>query len=323
MNILDDARSKLLEKLGPLITPQPKLEPYEKYKNINDPIWGTCRFEAYEMSMLDLPIFQRLRGLKQTGLAFLTYPAAEHTRFQHTLGVTTAASRILSSLSQRLHEDAISHRCNSEENRERFAWLKSDFQKCVGMLRIAALIHDLGHSIFSHTSERFFSMISPMPALIKKLTKGESAKPPGAAEVVVYLLVTSEQWLQTMTQISDLYENDGNSFNLSCLDTNDWERIANWILGYEPDPSRTFLAEIISGPLDADKLDYISRDAYFAGLPIGHDFERYISSVCIDYQSNAWRLTMPQRAINALEQLVTARLSLTSYLYHHQKVRAS
>jgi hypothetical protein len=69
-----------------------------KQKIIHDPVWGTCEYEPWEVSLLELPVFQRLRGLRQTGFANLTYPAAEHSRFQHTLGVVEAASRLFRSV---------------------------------------------------------------------------------------------------------------------------------------------------------------------------------------------------------------------------------
>jgi HD superfamily phosphohydrolase len=100
-------------------------------------------------------------------------------------------------------------------------------------------------------------------------------------------------------------------------------------MGQEENPLRKFLADIISGPVDADKLDYVFRDGYVAGIPVGYDLERLTSTVCVDPQRNDvtgivwWRLTLPIKGINALEQLVMGRLVLNSYLYHHQKCRAA
>jgi hypothetical protein len=176
----------------------------------------------------------------------------------------------------------------------------------------------LGHSILSHTSERFFKLVPPFPELTATL-QNETAKRPGAAEVVVFLLLTSPAWKALVDEIWQ----QCSAANPPPLTSGDWETIGRWVMGYEPEPRHRFLAEIISGPLDADKLDYISRDAYFAGIPVGHDYERYAAFVCIDIQGESWRLTLPQKALNALEQLIMARLALTSYLYQHQKVRAA
>jgi HD superfamily phosphohydrolase len=306
-----EARNELLARLSPLLVPPDSV--HKKYKVIHDPIWGSCRFEPWEATLIDMPLFQRLRGLKQTGLAYQTYPAAEHSRFHHMLGVMTAASRILTSIKDRINSDGIAPRAAG--NRKDVDWIRDDFDRTHTKLRLAALVHDLGHSLFSHTSERVYRMLQPFPELVESL-KHETSKKPGAAEVVVYLLVTSERWQRIANEI--LEHGSANP-----LEPREWQQVAQWILGYEPDLRKRFLAEIISGPLDADKLDYIARDAYFAGIPVGHDYERYVSLVCVDFQGGWWRLTLPQKGINALEQLIMARLALTSYLYHHQKVRSS
>jgi hypothetical protein len=61
------------------------------------------------------------------------------------------------------------------------------------LVRLAALVHDTGHSVFSHSSERIYGLVPPLPELIQHLTTS-NAKPPGAAEVVVYLVVTTPEW---------------------------------------------------------------------------------------------------------------------------------
>lgn len=318
---IEKAQSELIQALKHLL--EPPSDPCSQHKVIHDPIWGTCRFEPWEAMLLDTPLLQRLRGLKQTGLAYQTYPAAEHSRFQHTLGVTTAAARVLNSLKSRLHEDALSPRCRSEI--ENLNSLQSNFELSLNKLRLAALLHDISHSILSHSSERIYSMVEPFPQVMEDLKKSVGmGKKPGAAEIVVYLLVTSNEWTTFWKKLIDVLAKDpSNERSIPTLSDGDWKDIARWIIGYEPDTRKRFIADIISGPLDADKLDYISRDAYFAGIPVGHDYERFVSFACLDYQNGWWRLTLPVKGINALEQLIMARLVLTSYLYHHQKVRAA
>lgn len=313
-NLIEDARTSLLEVWADLLnTPH---NAYRARKIIHDPIWGTTRYEPWEAALLDLGIFQRLRGLKQTGFAHFTYPAAEHSRFQHTLGVMHAASKIFDSISSRRDEDGVSTR-GKEDGFHQSPILCDDYVRYRRLLRLAALVHDLGHSFYSHASERIFGLIDPFPQLTEELTPtGEKA--PGAAEAVVYLLVTSSAWKDRVARVWEDVAVD-----VDPPTDADWEMIGRWVMGQEPDPHRQFLADIISGPLDADKLDYISRDAYFAGVPVGYDLERYTATVCVDPQNNRYRLTIPAKGINALEQLIMGRLVLNSYLYHHQKVRAA
>src|SRR5580693_8310158 len=70
-------------------------------KVIHDNLWGTNSFSWREMVVIDCPVFQRLRNIHQTGLAYFVYPCAHHTRFEHSLGVCIMASRVFDSLSRR------------------------------------------------------------------------------------------------------------------------------------------------------------------------------------------------------------------------------
>ncbi len=102
-------------------------------KVIRDPIWGDLVLSAEpEMRLVDTPEFQRLRGIKQLGAASLVYPGAHHTRFEHSLGTTHVAGRIL---------DALERTGHPVDARDRAA------------VRVAALLHDITHIPFGHTFE--------------------------------------------------------------------------------------------------------------------------------------------------------------------------
>lgn len=111
----------------------------------------------------------------------------------------------------------------------------------------------------------------------------------------------------------------------------DLEEIANNIIGYRKDPRQKFLADIINGPMDADKLDYLVRDAYFAGPTVVYDLDRFLHTVdAIEYprdesfpveERKVVRLSVPIQGVTALEQIIISKLMLFSYLYHHHKIR--
>ncbi len=319
---LQQARGALIGAIGDFDTS--RLATYKNRKIIHDPVWGTCNYEPWEVSLLELPVFQRLRGLRQTGFAHLTYPSAEHSRFQHTLGVVSAASRVFDSVVARDSlEEGLSPRGRAYPTKPSvYGGTDHDRKRWRSLVRVAALVHDLGHSVFSHTSERIYGMIHPFPQLADLLRSSE--KLPGAAEIVVYLLVTSKEWQETA---NELWRQS--SSTMPPPDSVEWERIGRWVMGQEEEPTLKFLADIISGPIDADKLDYVFRDGYAAGIPVGYDLERLISTICVDPQTSQldgktwWRLTLPIKGINALEQLVMGRLVLNSYLYHHPKCRSA
>ena len=94
---------------------------------ICDPIHGFIRFSEKEKALIETVAFQRLRYLIQMGMAYLVYPGATHSRFEHSLGVMELASRIYRSLEPDTSEEVV---------------------------RLVALCHDLGHLPFSHTAEK-------------------------------------------------------------------------------------------------------------------------------------------------------------------------
>ena len=70
-------------------------------KIIHDTIWGTNKFYPWEIAILDSPLLQRLRYIKQTGLACYVYPNAEHSRYTHTLGVIVLTQKILETINSK------------------------------------------------------------------------------------------------------------------------------------------------------------------------------------------------------------------------------
>ena len=102
--------------------------------SIRDPLWNTIVVDAVARRLIDTPVFQRLRYVRQLGLAHLVYPGATHTRFEHALGAYHLARRTLGVLDDRHELDAI-----PPDER--------------GVVIAAALLHDVGHHPFSHALE--------------------------------------------------------------------------------------------------------------------------------------------------------------------------
>src|SRR6476619_5072544 len=103
-----------------------------KGKLIRDAVHGDIEMGPLEVELIDTPEFQRLRGIKQLGTAFLVFPSAVHTRFEHSLGTSWMAQRILESVRRSQSSSAVSAQ---DEN----------------VIRVAALLHDLTHIPFGHT----------------------------------------------------------------------------------------------------------------------------------------------------------------------------
>jgi HD domain len=154
----------------------------KRSKVIHDNLWGTVRFTWRELALIDSPIMQRLRDIHQTGLAFHVYPSARHTRFEHSLGAVTIASRVF---------DALLHRQRSEiRDVVKALWGKTEdpdipILRLKQELRLAALLHDTGHSLYSHTSELVYEKLLPLVEASKELSLF-LGKQKGAGEVLSF-----------------------------------------------------------------------------------------------------------------------------------------
>ncbi len=276
-------------------------EKHDRDKSIRDAVWGTSRFHPWEVAILDSPLLQRLRDIRQTGLSQLVYPTALHTRLDHTLGVVTVAGRIVSSINEK-----------QEGKIDRTQHM---------LVRLSALLHDVGHSCLSHVSETIYGQSDGFRALIGSLNETYQVTPK-PHEVMSWLVVRSKPFREFMQRL----QAGGILKGWVCTDDH-LDEIAGNIIGYRAAPSEKFLADIVNGPMDAYKLDYLVRDAYFAGPTVVYDLERFLYTVdAIEYPrlkegEKIVRLSIPIEGITALEQIIISKLMLYSYLYHHHKIR--
>lgn len=344
--LVDVFDSYLKKRYEPFFGKRPRHPVYRLKENkvIHDSLWGTNRFSWLEMTIVDSPIFQRIRYIHQTGLAFLVYPSAHHTRFEHSLGVVTIASRIFDNLFQRFPD--------------RFKQIAQDvfqgkkdvpavFENLRAELRLAALLHDIGHSIHSHASEFVYGQLATLKEAAFELSQFAGEKK-GAGEVISFCISRTDALKQLIDRAKDKvkspqsYESELNYDNVSLL-----------IIGRSSHPLLQFMGNIVSGPIDADKLDYLARDSSFAGLPLKYDLERLLYTIGLSVGSigddekklvriyelagskvqprvtgkypefDCLELRPPRQLISTIEQIIICKFMLFSYIYHHKKVRAA
>lgn len=268
----------------------------QEMKIIHDPLWGSRLFYPWEVALIDSPLCQRLRRIHQLGTAFLTYPSAVHSRFSHTLGVTILAGRLINRLKEKSEILNLKIKISPRD---------------IYTVRLAGILHDVGHSFFSHASEK---TLKPILAKILRELRIENPKP---HEFISYMIVTNPYFIKFWNKhIKPLFPDKKH-----VPDTQD---IANIIIKKSPSPEKTYLRDIISGPYDVDKLEYLYRDARTAGLEISYDIERYFYKINIfNKKPNTWRLAMDLGGVSAIEQIIFSKMMLYSFVYHHQKVLAS
>jgi HD superfamily phosphohydrolase len=316
------------EWTAPLLTRLNSHNPLPGYpKTFNDPVWGVIELFPWEVAILDSPLLQRLRGVRQLGMAHHVYPGACHDRLEHSRGVVEAAERMIRAVARNAgHRRRFGHDSAIVEPSD-------DDIVCT---RLGALLHDIGHGPFSHVTEPLFRQrLAPEFDRLDDLLceSFERTAPVAPAEVIAVLLVLSKAVQGVIAHPRLAVPLHPQELTLA---------LAARILGSRLFLKATYLAGVVSGPLDADKLDYMARDSHHAGLPMGLDLERLISKLEIvtitpdnapnpDLARRArespnqrfYELGLSLAGLNAYEQMVIGRVILYDRIYYHHKVRCA
>jgi hypothetical protein len=214
---------------------------------------------------VDTPAFQRLRYVRQVGHAFLVYPGATHSRFEHALGTYHLACRALANLRDRGQLDGL-----------------GDTDAL--LIRLAALLHDIGHYPFSHALEEagFPSHETLGAASLRSgpLAEALAASGIAAGAAAVGAIIT----------------------------------------GASAHP----LAGLVSGSIDLDKIDYLKRDALMCGVPYGEiDVDRLLACLVVVELDGRRRVGVMEKGLAALESLLFAKYQMYRNVYWHHAARAA
>ncbi|RJS85946.1 HD domain-containing protein [Candidatus Bathyarchaeota archaeon] len=239
------------------------MKPRKYWGEIKDPVYGYVYITDAEREIIDSFPFQRLRRLRQLAGAEYVYPGANHTRFEHSVGVMHLAGLLASNpqLSTLLSEDDVQ------------------------MVRIAALLHDVGHGPFSHIFEHL---------LVKFMKKTHE-------DMTIWVISSSE--------LKDIIGRIG-------FDPDEISRLA---VGRLNKPGMAFLDQIISSGVDVDKLDFIVRDTHHTGAKYGYvDIFRLIETMDVMDEN----LAVDIGSLAALESFMLARIESFKSIYFHRVGRA-
>jgi HD superfamily phosphohydrolase len=215
--------------------------------------------------VVDSPAFQRLRYVRQLGHAFLVYPGATHSRFEHALGAYHLARRALDGLAER-------------------GALEGFGESDVLLVRLAALLHDIGHYPFSHALEEagYLSHEALGERYLERGPLAELLAACGLAEPAATL--------------------------------------GPVIRGVSRHP----LAGLVSGSIDLDKIDYLKRDALMCGVPYGEiDVERLLACLVVVELDGRRGIGVLEKGLSALESLLFAKYQMYRNVYWHHAVRSA
>ncbi len=237
-----------------------------QFEVVRDPLWDNIRLEPEALAVVDTPAVQRLRYVRQLGHAFLVYPGATHTRFEHALGAYHLARRALAQLEEVTGSAPVP---------------TTDLRR----LKLSALLHDIGHYPFSHALEEA-GLPHHEELAARHLQAGELAQQLerlGAAPETLLPLIQGRR------------------------------------------QAGGALAGLVSGSLDVDKLDYLSRDAQMCGVPYGViDVDRLLASLTVVAgPDGAPALALHDKGLAALESLLFAKYQMYRNVYWHHAVRAA
>ncbi len=209
---------------------------------IQDPVHKTIILDEFEQMILNTTHVQRLRNIQQLGLVDHVYPGANHTRFEHSIGTMHMASIIAQSLSL--------------EN--------EDIRK----IRLAGLLHDVGHSAFSHAVE---NVLKRNPQLQPEKEGQKFIKHEAFSKDIISRILPQD------TYIAKYVESE---FGTDPFDF--FDEISKIATGAAHSLPKPYLAQVIAGDVDADRIDFLLRDSYHTGVSFGLiDVDQIISSLII------------------------------------------
>jgi HD superfamily phosphohydrolase len=255
---------------------------------IHDPVYKTIILDEFEQILLNTRHVQRLRNIQQLGLVDHVYPGANHTRFEHSIGTMHMASVIGQALS--LDEE--------------------DIRK----IRIAGLLHDVGHPAFSHAVEDVLRRNPHLQPVIedRKLIKHEAF---------------SKDIIRNLPMDNYIAKSTESEFGTDPFIF--FDEISKIATGDAQSISKPYLAQVIAGDIDADRIDFLLRDSYHTGVSFGLiDVDQIIESLVIkdgnillgssdssDYGN--------EMALTAAESLLISRAHHYNAIIHNPKTQAA
>ena len=260
------------------------------HKVIHDSVHGSVKVEGVFLDILQRPEMQRLHGVHQLGLAYHVFPGAHHTRMEHSLGCFYITTRMCDAL-----------QIDGQEKRTVMA---------------AALLHDIGHTPYSHTLEEVIEhrlhldhteMGRDIITGRKKVTTAAEERQLGPFETLPALL---EYNGISPTEVADIvvYPREEMPIGQGLL-VDDGQAHFN---------GHPYLRQIIHGPVDADQMDYLLRDAHYTGVAHGTiDLDRLLDTM----QIHNGDLVIRKNGIVAVEGLMVARSLMYTSVYFHKTVR--
>lgn len=267
--------------------------------DVRDPVHGHIALADAEVAVLDSRPYQRLRAIKQLGFSEFSFPGATHNRYLHSLGVCHLAGLAFDSVFARF-------KFSREGVRQRLRQA----------VRLAALLHDIGHGPLSHASEEVMPKVGELGVSAYSF-RTHPVDPQRQADHEDYTIkfVTGS----SLTEVLKDHFPDIEPYHVACLidkslkDKDDFFKEGG--LDF-----RIILSQIVSSEMDVDRMDYLERDAYFCGTNYGKvEMDWLINNLSYHPVDDRLHLALNRRALYTFDDFLLARHHMHLMVYFHHK----
>lgn len=267
--------------------------------DVRDPIHGNIGLADEEVAILDSKAYQRLRQIKQLGFSEFSFPGATHNRYLHSIGVCHLAGVAFDNIFGKFQ-------FSSESTRKRLRQT----------LRLAAMLHDIGHGPLSHASEEVMPRLSDLNIKAYERRKEKPAADAQAnhEDYTIKFVTDSSLTHELKRNFSDI-----DPFHVACLIDKSLVLEDDFFRegGFD---FRTILSQIVSSEMDVDRMDYLERDAYFCGTNYGKvELNWLINNLTYHPRETSLHLALNRRALYTFDDFLLARHHMHLMVYFHHK----
>ncbi len=283
-----------------------------------DPIHGIIRLTEIEIAFIDHPLFQRLRNIKQNSFLYKVFPSAMHSRFEHSLGVMNLAYEIIDNM--RVN----AHRYESKYDDGRVYPSLLDLPtSLIQELRLAALLHDIGHGPMSHQFDAFLCdkdtfrqyFAEEFPEIVELNQSANGVEHEHISLLFIRMIYDSlPQEMQSQINIHNV---------MAMIEKEYQQEIRVEVDDNEVNILPLLTSIISSCPIDADRMDYLLRDSYFSGVKCGiYDNNRLFMSMVPVQEGDTVYLAYKESGLDSMVEFINSRSHLFSQVYYHKTNRA-
>lgn len=259
-----------------------------------------------EAAVLDSRAFQRLRQIKQLGFAEFSFPGATHNRFLHSLGASHLACRAFDQI-------FADYKFSKPK-------VRRNLRQC---LKLASLLHDVGHGPLSHTTEEVMPLLKDLNlpvygelrddiSIPKSITR--ASRQANHEDYTIKFITDS-----SLTKVLEKNFKDFSPLHIACLIDKSLKAPDDFFIDQGVD-IRSLLSQIVSSELDVDRMDYLERDAYYCGTNYGRvELNWLLDNLTYHIRNDQMFLAIGRRALYAFDDFLLARHHMNLMVYFHHK----